>query len=183
MRLSRELAAVLAIVLAAMLDAAANAAVVAVAGGGFTVRLTEHVAAAPDAVYATLIKPASWWSAAHTFSGDAGNLSLEPKAGGCWCERLPGGGSAMHMMVVYAQPGKLLRLRGALGPFQGSAVDGAMTWALKATGAGTDVTLTYTLGGYNSEGFVQWARAVDGVLNGQLARLKRLIETRSPETS
>lgn len=177
----RSLALVIVIVFVTLLASPVRPAVVDVAGGGFTLRLSEQIAAKPDAVYATLIEPARWWSPEHTFSGDARNLTFDARAGGCWCERLPGGGSAVHMTVAYAQPGKLLRLRGALGPFQGSAVDGAMTWALKAAGSGTEVILTYTLGGYSSDGFAQWSRAADGVLKAQLARLKRLIETASPE--
>jgi uncharacterized protein YndB with AHSA1/START domain len=157
----------------------ATAAVVDVALNGFTVRVTTHIAAPPNRVYAELITPAHWWSSDHTFSGDAANLSLDAKAGGCWCEKLPGGGSVMHLTVIYADPGKVLRLRGALGPFQGSGVDGAMTWALKASGGGTDLSLVYTLGGYNKDGFGQWSQAADRVLADQVTRLKRFVEAGS----
>ena len=90
-----------------------------VAANGFTLKIDAHIAAPPDKVYAALIEPARWWSSDHTFSGDAKNLHLEAKAGGCWCETLPRGGSVLHLLVVYIDPGKAIRLRGALGPFQG----------------------------------------------------------------
>jgi hypothetical protein len=86
----------------------------------------------------------------------------------------------MHLTVVYVEPGKVLRLRGALGPFQALGVEGAMSWVLKPAGDGTDLLLTYTLGGYQKDGFEQWSKAVDGVLTQQVARLQRLVETGSP---
>ena len=154
----------------------ADAAVIDVASNGFTVQVKAHISAAPDRAYAALITPARWWNPDHTFSGNSANLSLDAKAGGCWCEKLPNGGSVVHLTVVYVNPGKVLRLRGALGPFQGYAVDGAMTWSLKAVGGGTDVSLEYTLGGYSKDGFDAGSKAVDGVLSDQVARLKQFIE-------
>jgi uncharacterized protein YndB with AHSA1/START domain len=160
----------------------AGATVVDVASNGFVVQVTAHVAAPTGKVYAALISPARWWSSDHTFSGDAVNLTLDPRAGGCWCEKLSGGGSAQHLTVVYVEPGKALRLRGALGPFQALGVDGAMSWVLKPAGNGTELSLTYTLGGYHKDGFEQWSKGVDGVLTEQVARLQRLVETGSPDT-
>lgn len=173
----------LSLAVAFLLTAAAPAfATVADVGpGGFTIQVTAHIAAPPDQVYAALIKPALWWSPDHTFSGDSANLSLDAKAGGCWCEKLPRGGSVQHLTVVYASPGKVLRLRGALGPFQGFGVEGAMTWTLKAAGDETDVSLTYALGGYAKDGFEQLSKAVDGVLSEQVVRLKSAIESGSPD--
>jgi uncharacterized protein YndB with AHSA1/START domain len=158
----------------------ASATVVDVAPNGFTIQVTAHIAAPTAKVYAGLITPARWWSSDHTFSGDADNLSLDAKAGGCWCEKLPHGGSVMHLTVVFADPGKMLRLRGALGPFQGYGVDGAMTWTLKASGDGTDLSVAYVLGGYNKGGFEELSQGADSVLTEQVARVKRFIESGSP---
>jgi uncharacterized protein YndB with AHSA1/START domain len=152
-----------------------------VASNGFTLKIDTHIAGSPDKVYAALIEPARWWSSDHTFSGDANNLRLEPKAGGCWCETLPNGGSVAHLMVVYVDPGKALRLRGALGPFQALGVAGALTWKLKAAADGTDLSVTYALGGYNKDGFAELSQAADGVLTAQVDRLKKLIETKPAE--
>jgi len=167
---------------AALLAAqAARAEVVDTAPNGFEAVEKVHIAASPDQVYAALIQPSRWWSSQHTFSGNAANLMLDARAGGCWCETLPGGGSVQHLVVVFAAPGKMLRLRGALGPFQGAGVDGAFTWTLAAGSGGTDLTLDASLGGYMKGGFAGIAGAADGVLVEQAQRLKQFIETGSPD--
>lgn len=168
--------------LTAMLGSRAQAAVTDIAPGGFTLSETVHIAAARDKVYATLIQPPHWWSSSHSFSGDAANFTLDARAGGCWCEALPNGGSAQHLTVIYAAPGDTLRLKGALGPFQSFAVDGVMTWKLKDSGQGTDVTLTYAISGYMKGGFDAIAKGADGVLAEQAARLQHFVETGSPDT-
>jgi uncharacterized protein YndB with AHSA1/START domain len=157
----------------------AHSSVSDVANNGFTLEITTHIGATPEKVYSALIQPARWWSADHTFSGNAANLQLDAKAGGCWCETLPNGGSVLHLTVVYVDPNKALRLRGALGPFQGMGVDGALTWKLKAAGGGTDLSAVYVLGGYNKDGFAELSQAADGVLSEQVGRLRKLLETRS----
>src|SRR5713226_7234235 len=108
-----------------------------------------------------------WWDPAHTFSHDARNLSVDAKPGGCFCERLPDGGGVQHMSVVYASPGKLLRLTGAIGPLQEAALAGTMTWNLLQAGGGTTVELIYTVGGFRAGGFRDIPTVVDGVLRGQ----------------
>jgi hypothetical protein len=169
--------------LAAICIGGAHASVVSATTSGLALRETVHVSASPDKAYAALIRPSLWWSSEHTFSGNASNLSLDAKAGGCWCETLPGGGSVLHLTVVYADPGRILRLRGALGPFQGMAVDGAMTWSLKSAGGGTDIVLVYNLGGFVDGGFQAMAPKVDAVLAEQIARLRQFIDTGSPEAA
>ncbi len=108
-----------ALMLASMAGEQASAEVVSVGANGFEIRETAHTVAPSDKAYAALLLPARWWSSDHTFSGSAANLVLDARAGGCWCETLPGGGSVEHLRVAYVSPGKTLRLRGALGPFQG----------------------------------------------------------------
>jgi hypothetical protein len=162
---------------AALFAAQARAAVTDVAANGFEIEHTIHIASAPGAVYDTLIQPSRWWSSDHTYSGSAANLTLEAKAGGCWCEKLESGGVA-HMTVALAMPGKSLILHGGLGPLIDQAMDGAMKWSLKPAGAETDVTVTYRVSGYMKGGFGPMPKAVDGVLGEQVARLKKAIETK-----
>jgi Polyketide cyclase / dehydrase and lipid transport len=166
------------VLLALALSAAvpAGAEIVSVGSNGFEVRETVHVNAAADKAYAALLQPAQWWASDHTFSGNAANLVLDAHAGGCWCENLPGGGSVEHLRVVYVSPGKLIRMRGALGPFQGLGVDGALTWSLKSGASGTDISVSYVLGGYVKDGFDGLSKAADHVLGEQLDHLKKLIE-------
>ena len=159
----------------------AAAAVVDAQPGGFEVERTAAIAASPEKVYAALIQPGHWWTSEHTFSGDAHNLTVDPRAGGCWCETLKNGGSAQHMRVVYADPGKALRVLGGLGPLQALGVEGALTWTIKpALGGGVTLTQTYVVGGYAPGGLANLAAPVDGVLGLQLARLKAYVETGRP---
>ncbi len=79
---------------AAVIPTASHAAVSDSAPSGFALTETAHIAAARDKVYAALIEPGHWWSSAHSFSGNAANFTLDARAGGCWCETLPNGGSA-----------------------------------------------------------------------------------------
>jgi len=167
-----------ALVLAA--TASVRAEVVDAQPNGFEVRQTVHIAAPPEKVYAALTQVGGWWDNAHTFSHDASHLTLEATAGGCMCEALPGGGSVTHLRVVYAQPPKLLRLEGALGPMQGLGAAGHLTWSLEAKDGGTELVQTYDIGGYAKGGLNGLAPVVDRVLGEQAARLKGFVETGKP---
>lgn len=147
-----------------------------VSEGGFEVASTAVVTAPPSAVYATLIMPSRWWSAAHSYSGDARNMAIDARAGGCFCEVLPPDGAVEHGRVIFAQPGKMLRIDGALGPLQAMATVGRLTFMLEPEGTGTKVTMTYVVGGYISGGASQFAAPVDQVLGEQLAGLKAAID-------
>lgn len=148
--------------------------VVASAATGFTVKHAVTVAKPAAETWHALGRLGSWWGKDHTWSGDAANLSLDLKPGGCWCEALPGGG-VQHMTVVFAQPGQLLRLTGGLGPLQQLAVTGVMTWQFAEQNGKTSLTMTYVVAG--AGGLDGVAAPVDGVLTLQMERLKRFAET------
>jgi len=168
-------------ILCAMLAAPVRGEVTESTAAGFSVRHTAAINAPPEKVYAALTdKVGSWWDPAHTFSHDARNLSVDAKPGGCFCERFADGGGVQHMTVVYASPGKLLRLTGAIGPLQEAALAGTMTWNLSPAAGGTSVELIYTVGGFRVGGFRDLPTVVDGVLRGQLARMKAFVETGRP---
>jgi uncharacterized protein YndB with AHSA1/START domain len=168
------------LLIVALLSSTARAEVVDSAAGGFTVKQTLSVAAPAAKAWAALIDPRSWWDKSHTWSGDAANLSLDAKPNGCFCEKLPGGGGVRHMTVVYAEPRKLLRMSGGLGPLQDLAVSGAMTFKLTEAEGKTTLEMTYKIGGYAPTGLGALATPVDGVLGEQLARWKRKVETGKP---
>ena len=163
---------------AALLAGAACAAV-QTAPNGFVVRHEATLNAPPAKVYEMLLAVGAWWDPAHTYSGDSRNLSIDARAGGCFCERLADGG-VEHMRVVYLAAGKALRMSGGLGPLQGSGLAGAMTWSLAPSGGGTKLQLTYSVGGFMEGGFEKMAPAVEDMLGHQLARLKQLVDTGSP---
>jgi hypothetical protein len=93
-------------------------------------------------------------------------MSLTAEAGGCFCERWSGG-SAEHGRVLMAIPGKVLRIRGSLGPFQDMGVTGVLTVTLAATATGTDATVTYRLFGNASHRLGDMASGVDPVIRQQ----------------
>lgn len=132
--------------------------------------------APPNKVYAALIDIGRWWDGEHTYSGDATNLSMQSVAGGCFCERW-GTQSVAHGRVIWANPGKLLRLDTALGPLQSMAVQGVMTFALKPSGDGTALQFEYRVNGSGSSGLDKLAPPIDRVLMGQLQRLQSYVET------
>jgi len=159
----------------------AHAEVVDATPNGFEVRRTAVLNAPADKVYAALSQPSQWWNKDHTWSGSAANLSLAPMAGGCFCEKLPKGGSVMHMTVVFAQPGQALRLSGALGPLQTTGATGHLAWILSEKDGQTTLTQTYDVGGYMKGGLDKLAPIVDKVLGEQFDRLKAYAETGNPE--
>jgi uncharacterized protein YndB with AHSA1/START domain len=147
---------------------------------GFTVKAAFSIQAAPDDVYRKLLDIGQWWDSMHTYSRDAHNLSIEAKAGGCFCEKLPNAGGVRHMEVLYLAPGKALRMGGGLGPLQGIASTGSMTIALSPAPGGTKLELTYAVAGYLPAGINTLAAPVDSVLTAQFNRLKNFVERGDP---
>lgn len=149
----------------------ATAAVTETRENAFTIEATVMVDDTPVSTYRDLIRVNLWWDPAHTWSGSAGNLKLDARAGGCFCEKLADGGSVQHGRVIFAQPGKMLRLQAALGPLQGMAVAGVLTFTLAPDGPGTRVTLTYRVAGALTMESAKLAPLVDQVMGTQLRRL------------
>ena len=150
---------------------------------GFTVKTTVAVAAGPQRLYQDLLSPGSWWDKDHTYSGDAKNMTLVAQPGGCFCEKLPGGGAVEHGRVVNVSPNQMIRLSSALGPLQELAVTGTMTWSIEPAkqGSGSTLTMTYAAAGYAPGGLDKLAPTVDTVLGTQVNRLKRLIDSGRPD--
>jgi len=136
---------------------------------------TISVKTPPAQAYAHAADVARWWGSDHTYSGDAKNLHLDARAGGCWCEKWDGG-SVQHMTVLLAMPGKQLRLSGGLGPLQSAALNGTLTFDFKASEAGTDIKIHYVFGGFFPGGVDKVAGGVDHVLGAQIERLRQLNE-------
>jgi hypothetical protein len=147
--------------------------------GGFTVKETIEIQAPPKDVYARIFR-VDWWDPVHTYSHDVHNLSMEEKAGGCYCEKLPDGGAVKHMEVVHFSPSKYILLHGALGPLASMATTGSMTIQLSAATGGTKLEVTYAVGGYSATGLNNLAAVIDQVLHSQFTRLKNAIEKGDP---
>ena len=173
---STALAAVLFVLAAGW----ARAEVTDSAANGFTVKFAVTIQAAPTDVYRQLFHVADWWDPQHTFSHDSHNLSMEEKAGGCFCEKLPNQGGVRHMEVVYFAPGKAVVMTGGLGPLQAIAASGSMSIRLTPADGATRLEVSYTVGGYLPAGLNTWAAPVDSVLQQQFTRLKNYAEHGDP---
>ncbi len=143
---------------------------------GFTIRTTVQIAAPAEVVYDALTRSIDkWWDDAHTWSGHAANLTIDPRPGGCFCEKLAGGG-VQHMTVVFADRATMLRMTGGLGPLQSMAVAGVMTFTFKESSGRTALEATYGVLAYSKEDLTALAPLVDRVIAGQVARLKGFVE-------
>lgn len=149
---------------------------------GFVSRHEVVVEATPKEVWLALISPADWWREEHTWSGDSKNLSLTPKAGGCFCETIPEvdepgrftlEGSVEHMRVVQAYPETALRMVGNLGPLQSEPVNAVLTVTITKVDKGTRIVWEYNVGGPMRYEVPVIAKAVDGVMGVQVAALAK----------
>jgi len=157
----------------------AAAEVKSASASAFEIESSVEAAVSSAEAYAALGRVSDWWNPEHSYSGKAQNLRLDLRAGGCFCETTDGGGTIEHMRVVYAQPGKLLRLQGALGPLQAQAVTGTFTWTFEPlAGGGTRISQTYLASGHFKGGADKLAPIVDRVLSEQLQRLQRQLGAR-----
>lgn len=160
----------------------ASAEVTRITEISFVSRNEVVVSATPKEVWLALITPANWWDKAHTWSGDAKNLSLTPQAGGCFCEIIPEvdepgrftlQGSVEHMRVVQAYPEAALRMVGSLGPLQSEPVTGVLTIVISKHEKGTRIVFEYNVGGPMRYEVPVISKAVDGVMATQLAALAK----------
>jgi hypothetical protein len=173
------------ILLAASLAAIASPAlaeVKATSDNGFNVVHVTSVASTPEEIWKRLLAPKDWWNKAHSWSGSSAGFYIDAQANGCFCElfqekgadgKVKTVGSVEHMRVIFAQPGKVLRMQGALGPLQSEAVTGTLTVAMEPAkdAKTTKVSFSYVVGGYMRYKVPEIAPAVDKVLGEQFKNM------------
>ena len=153
---------------------AASAAVKDATANGFSIENEQVVPVDQATAWQALVGDVDrWWPKDHSWWGAQSRLSIEPRAGGCFCETgLDGRQQALHMTVSFVDPGKTLRLLGGLGPLQGMGLSGAMEFRLApADGGGTRISLSYRAGGYTPDDLSKFAPVVDKVQAQQLLGL------------
>jgi len=172
----RSLSVLAAVVLALGTAVPVSAAVKDAAPGGFTVENTIRVPVEPMKAWKALVDDVDrWWPKDHSWWGRDSVLSIEPRAGGCFCER-KGAQQAQHLLVVFVDPGKLLRLTGGLGPLQGMGLSGVLEFRLAPDDdGGTVITMYYRAGGYAPDDLSKLAPVVDGVQALQIGGLATLL--------
>ena len=138
-----------------------------------------EIKAPPVRVFEAIVEEiGQWWDPAHTYSGEAANLSFDCLM--ALCEESGDDLFVRHMTIDFVQPPKTLRLSGGLGPLQPLGVAGSMAFDLEETETGTKLSYRYTV---NGRDLASWAEPVDRVQLGQLERLRRYLETGSPTGS
>jgi hypothetical protein len=168
--------------LLAAISSPAFAEVKAASDTGFNSVHIATVNATPEEIWTRLLTPKDYWNKAHSWSGSTAGFYIDAQANGCFCElfqeadvngKLNAVGSVEHMRVLFAHPGKVLRMQGALGPLQSEAVIGTLTVAMEPTKdkAGTRVSFSYVVGGYMRYTVSEIAPAVDKVLGEQFKNM------------
>lgn len=166
----------------ALFTTSAQAEVKTMTEQGFSTLHAADVLAKPEDVWKRLLVPKDWWNPAHSWSGSTEGFYIDPQAGGCFCElfqekdkdgKIVTKGSVEHMRVLFSQPGRVLRMRGSLGPLQAEAATGTLTIAMEPlkSGAGTRISFSYVVGGYMRFKTSDIGPAVDAVMREQFERM------------
>jgi len=159
---------------------ATTAKVLDSSSAGFTIENEVTVPVDPQAAWKALVEHVDeWWPKDHSWFGKDGKFSIEPRAGGCFCE-IAGPRQVQHMTVSFSDPGVLLRMLGGLGPLQGMGLNGALDWRFAAVEDGTRITLRYVAGGYTTQDLTQFAPIVDQVQGVQLGGLASYLSRPGP---
>ncbi len=157
---------------ACLLPTITHAEVVSQAHNGFHIKSTVTVPVSAMVAYEEFINIGSWWIEDHTWFGSAENLSIDPVAGGCFCE-INGEQQVQHMTVSYVNPGKALRMTGGLGPLQQMGVSGTLSYQFVGISEHESLVVQeYRVSGFYTEGLDSLAAIVDGVQTAQLNSLK-----------
>lgn len=163
------------LLLALSVPAGSAANVTESSASGFALSQRVIVKSDTQASFKALVHPERWWKQDHTWSGSAKNLSLDPRAGGCWCERWDGG-EVEHARVLFIKTDSLLRLQGSFGPMQGMAVTGVLEFQLTPGKDGTQIDMSYRVNGSDASKLNAIAPMADLMLAEQMTSLKMLLD-------
>jgi uncharacterized protein YndB with AHSA1/START domain len=156
----------------------ASADVLAASREGFSLRVVTTTRVSPAQAYEAFVRIGEWWHPDHTYFGTAENMSLDVRPGGAFLETSATGAWVKHMELVYANPGKGIRLLGGLGPLQPMGLHGALTVKFKPIeGGGTTVTMLYNVSGFTDKGLESLAPIVDRVQTEQMQRHAAFADT------
>lgn len=148
-----------------------HAEVVSTSATGFRLQHEATSPLAPDALWARLMEPATWWDGDHSYSGDAANLSLGDKAGDYWREDWAEG-SVIHGQILVVKSGEELLLSAPFGPLVETGA--ACVWKIQiqpSEDGGTVITSTHLIAGSPGTGLEELAGPVDFVMSNGINRL------------
>lgn len=167
---------------AALIASPAAAQVIERSEDHFVLRHEIDLEYPPEDMWTALGQIGEWWDSAHTYSGDASNMSVTLEPGACFCERLADGTDFEHGRVVEADPETGVLFDAPLGPLKGKATMArwSVGWTGSPMGAGTRLVITYVVRG---PGVGAWAEGVDSVMRIQYGRYSHFMhygETPAP---
>lgn len=134
---------------------------------GFILRFTKTMETSAGDVFLSIQNIGGWWDPAHTYSGDAANLSLSFEPNGCFCETMPDGSLFEHGRMRRLDDDHLV-LDAPLGPLKGRATKADLTFSWPDAGMQVAVTMMFVVEG---PGLGALADPVDEVMAAQFARL------------
>ncbi|MFZ2508654.1 MAG: hypothetical protein WAW79_09325 [Steroidobacteraceae bacterium] len=155
-----------------LLPLAAGAEVKLAAADAMLIQHEFQIEAPVARAWDTLVHPERWWPEDHSWSGKRASLSIDPIAGGCFCERWAGG-SAEHGRVVMVVPNRVLTLDAALGPFREMAISGVLAIKLEEKDGTTTADVSYRVSGDAAHQLDSLAPIVDEVLGLQFGAFAR----------
>jgi hypothetical protein len=155
--------------------APARADVKQAAPDGLVIQIKGEVDLPRQAAWTRLVAVGSWWSDAHSYSGNAKAITVDVVAGGCWCE-IWEGGEVEHGRVMYVSQGQTIRFDAPLGPLQELGVATSLTFTLAngSVDGRTAVTLDYTVTGSSLSGLDKLAPVINQVLTEAVKRYATL---------
>ncbi|RZJ36327.1 MAG: ATPase [Brevundimonas sp.] len=139
----------------------------------FVLRYEVGLETTPEDLYHAIGEVGQWWDSAHTYSGDAANLTLPLQIGACFCERLADGTVFEHGRVTAADPETGVLLDAPLGPLKGKTTRADLGIGWSPANAGWTLVMTYVVRG---TGVGAWADGVDAVMGGQFSRFSHFVE-------
>lgn len=155
---------------------------------GFDITIRRALKTPPAQAWPAIGRIGQWWSSAHTWSGNAANMTMELNAGGCFCERWSdaqgGPQSVEHGRVVAVRRSDteaLVRLQASLGPFQERPGAGVLSFVVAAAEGGSTLTVSYRFRGGADAGLDKVAGGVEKVIEQQADRLAKFIDGGKPE--
>jgi len=144
----------------------AAAEIISRSENAFTLRFEGETRLGPDGVADAFSQVQQWWDPAHSYTGDAANLSLDLVPGGCWCEAMPDGSRFDHGRVEAVALGEV-RLHAPFGPLRTMATRAELVVTYALVDGVVLPSWTFIVEG---PGVGALAEPVDGVIGGGFAR-------------
>ncbi|MBW8303021.1 MAG: hypothetical protein K0M78_03580 [Brevundimonas sp.] len=166
------LKSLIAALVLALSAAPAAAEVVVRTADSFILRYEMAAEIDPADIPGALENVGRWWDGAHTFSGDAANITIDLSPGGCWCERLADGTAFDHGRTVSMSEEQIV-FDAPFGPLRGKAAKAVLTmtwpsphgvrsqtWEMVVEGPGLGAMADAVDGGVG-DGFQRWVRNLE----------------------